>query len=135
VGGRIGTIRFPRIGNEGKAFQGDAEAQFRLGAGHSNGSYMPGQDGNIIFGAHRTNYFRKLEYVVVGDKVEFNAVYGNFTYRIDEIRIINGGDNSIAAATDEERLTLYTCYPFVFIGNAPKRYVVICSLVESEIFK
>lgn len=134
IGDQIGTIHFPRIDHTVKAIQGDSEAQFRLGAGHSNGSYLPGQDGNIIFGAHRTNYFKKLEHVNVGDRIEFNAVYGNFIYQIDEIRIINGGDNSVAAETSKEQLTLYTCYPFVFIGNAPKRYIVISSLIESEIF-
>lgn len=135
VGEQIGKLEFTRIGLVVPVIQGDSEAQFQLGSGHSLGSYLPGQDNNIVIGGHRNTHFRKLEYVKVGDRIIFNAAYGDFTYQIDEIRIINGGDNSIAKPTSKEQLTLYTCYPFNYFGNAPKRYVVICSLLESEIFK
>lgn len=135
VGEQIGKLEFTRIGLEVPVIQGDSEAQFQLGSGHSLSSYLPGQENNIVIGGHRNTHFRKLEYVKVGDKIIFKAAYGDFTYQIDEIRIINGGDNSIAKATSKEQLTLYTCYPFTYFGNAPKRYVVICSLLESEIFK
>jgi len=29
--------------------------------------------------------------------------------------------------TDTKTLTLITCYPFNFIGNAPKRYVIVAN--------
>ncbi|MHB1484477.1 MAG: class D sortase [Saccharofermentanales bacterium] len=135
IGEQFGTLDFSRIGLTVPVFQGDSEAQFRLGAGHLTTSYFPGQDNNIVIGGHRTTDFRKLEYVKVGDVIDFGVVYGDFSYRIDEIRIIKSGDSSIAAPAKKEQLTLYTCYPFVYIGNAPKRYVLICSLLESEIFK
>lgn len=135
VGEKFGALYFPRIDLTVPVRQGDSEAQFRLGAGHLGASYFPGQDENTVIGGHRTTYFRQLEYVKVGDTVEFDVVYGSFSYRIDEIRIIKGGDDSIAASTDKEQLTIYTCYPFIYVGNAPKRYVLICSLIESEIFK
>jgi sortase A len=135
IGEKIGTIKFPSINHSVDAIQGDEEPQLRLGAGHSLYSYMPGQDNNSVFGAHRTTYFKKLENIKVGDSVNFEAVYGYFKYKIDEIRIINGGDNSVAKETSKEQLTLYTCYPFIYFGNAPKRFVLICSLVESEIYK
>jgi sortase A len=135
IGEKIGTIKFPSIDHSVDAIQGDEEPQFRLGAGHSLHTYLPGQDNNSVFGAHRTTYFKKLENIKVGDAVNFEAVYGYFKYKIDEIRIINGGDNSVAKETSKEQLTLYTCYPFTYFGNAPKRFVLICSLVESEIYK
>lgn len=135
VGEQFGTLNFKGINITVPVLQGDSEAQFKLGGGHLSASYFPGQDGNIVIGGHRNTHFRKLEYVKVGETIQFDVVYGTFTYRIDEIRIIKGGDNSIAAATTKERLTIYTCYPFTYFGNAPNRYVLICSLVESEVFK
>lgn len=135
IGDEIGTLHFERIKYDVKVFQGDSESQFRLGGGHSSASYFPGQDGNIVIGAHRTNHFRNLEYVKTGDEIIFEVVYGSFKYKVDEIRIIKGSDDSVAKATSKETLTLYTCYPFVYFGNAPNRYVLICSLLESEIFK
>ena len=34
----------------------------------------------------------------------------------------------VLAPTDVPTLTLVTCYPFYFIGNAPKRYIVRAAL-------
>lgn len=133
IGDQFGTISIPSVEIEVGVFQGDSEQQFKKGAGKYAGSYYPGQDGNILIAAHRTNYFRNFEYLEVGDLVYIETTYGQFTYRIRELRIINGGDNSIADPTAAEQLTLYTCYPFVYIGNAPQRFVVICDLIEKQV--
>ena len=134
IGDQFGTLRIPSVELEVGLFQGDSEAEFRKGAGHYTGSYFPGQNGNILIAGHRTSFFRSFEYLAAGDLVYVETTYGLFTYRIDELRIIDGGDQSVAADTPQEQLTLYTCYPFVYFGNAPQRFVVICSLVESEIY-
>ena len=34
--------------------------------------------------------------------------------------------------TEEGKLTLVTCYPFYFVGHAPKRYIVRAKLVDKE---
>ena len=133
IGQQIGTLRFPSLTLEVKAFQGDSEQEFRQGAGHYTGSFLPGQGGNILVAGHRTSYFRKFEYLKIGDSVVFDTNYGRFTYKVREFRIINGSDTSIALPTVQEQLTMYTCYPFTFIGNAPKRYVVFCDLTEKQV--
>ena len=57
-----------------------------------------------------------------------------FRYKIREISILEKADfDTITDETDSEQLTLYTCYPFVYVGNAPNRYVVRCDLYESEL--
>lgn len=133
IGDQFGTIRIPSVEINVGVFQGDSEQQFKKGAGKYAGSYYPGQDGNILIAAHRTNYFRNFEYLEVGDLVYIETTYGQFTYQIRELRIIDGGDNSIADPTTAEQLTMYTCYPFVYIGNAPQRFVVICDLIEKQV--
>ena len=133
IGDRFGTITIPSVEIEVGVFQGDSEQQFKKGAGHYAGSYYPGQDGNILIAAHRTNYFRNFEYLTVGDLVYVETTYGNFTYKIRELLIIDGDDNTIADDTTDEQLTMYTCYPFVYIGNAPQRFVVICDLIEKQV--
>lgn len=133
VGQQIGLLRFPNLPLEVKAFQGDSEKELRQGAGHYTGSFLPGQNGNIVVAGHRTSYFRKFEYLKAGDPVLFETSYGTFTYRIREFKIISGSDTSVARPTTQEQLTLYTCYPFTYVGNAPKRYVVICDLVSQAV--
>lgn len=135
IGDKIGVLHFPSVDLSVAVFQGDREAEFQKGAGHFPGSYLPGQGGNILIGAHRTSHFKELEHVNIGDEIYFDTVYGHFTYLIDDIIIIKGGDDSIAKDTENEQLTLYTCYPFVYFGNAPNRYVLICSLQSKEIYR
>jgi sortase A len=134
-GDQIGTIKIDSIEMELGVYQGDTEDQFQLGAGHSNMSFLPGQEGNIVLAAHRTNYFRDLEYVKVGDLIEFETTYGLFEYKIRQIDILEKPDfGTIIEDTDEEQLTLYTCYPFIYVGNAPNRYVIRCDLQKSELY-
>ena len=133
-GDQIGVVRISAVNLEVNVYQGDTEDQIRLGAGHYDGSYYPGQDGNIVIAGHRTTYFRNLENLKTGDQVDFETTYGQFIYQVREIVILDSPDfDSIIEEAKEEQLTLYTCYPFIYIGNAPQRYVVRCNLVESEL--
>ena len=70
--------------------------------------------------------------VKVGDTVVLTTTYGEFTYTVREIKILEQGSFSeITKDNGVEQLTLYTCYPFVYIGNAPDRYAVFCDLKEA----
>lgn len=133
IGQQFATLRIPSVDIDVAVLQGDREREFKRGAGHYPGSFFPGQGGNILLAAHRTSYFRNFEYLEIGAEVYVETTYGNFVYRVDELRITEGDDQSIANDTPQEQLTMYTCYPFIYFGNAPQRFVVICSLVESEV--
>jgi hypothetical protein len=43
-----------------------------------------------------------------------------------------GNDRTVIVPTTDAILTLSTCYPFRFVGNAPKRYIVQAGLVIGE---
>jgi LPXTG-site transpeptidase (sortase) family protein len=135
IGEQIGVLRIPSVEIDVSVMQGDRESEFRLGAGHYPGSLLPGQDGNILLAAHRTNHFRNFYYLEMGDEVEFATTYGRFQYKITDMFLIDGNDHSIAGETDEEQLTMYTCYPFGYIGNAPQRFVVVADLISSELYQ
>ncbi len=116
-------IRYPVI-------HGDRDEDLLLGIGHYNGSRYPGEGGNIVLAGHRNSVFKPLKEVKIGDTVIFEATYGRYVYTITDIRITHGNDKSIVEPSEHEKLTLYTCYPFNYIGNAPNRYVVTCEWVE-----
>jgi len=132
-GDQFGTISIPSVDIAVNAYQGDSEDEFQLGAGHYAGSFFPGQGGNIVIASHRTTYFRPFEDLKTGDLVEFETTYGHFTYQVREIKILKDDFSEIVKATPKEQLTMYTCYPFTYIGNAPNRFVVMCDLIESEL--
>jgi len=111
-------------------FHGDSEEQLLKGAGHFNGSRFPGEGSNIVLAGHRNSVFKDLKKVSKGDTIVLNATYGKYVYKISQIKIVKGNDKSIVQPLGSEKLTLYTCYPFDYIGNAPNRYVVISDLIE-----
>lgn len=133
LGDLFGVINIPSVDIAVNVYNGDSETEFRKGVGHYAMSYYPGQDGNILVAGHRTSFFRNFEYLEIGDMVYFDTTYGRFVYTIDEFKIIDGTDQSVAKDTSHEQLTMYTCYPFTYFGNAPQRYVVICSLKEKRV--
>jgi sortase A len=116
-------------------FHGDSEEQLLKGAGHYSGSRFPGEGDNVVLAGHRNSVFKGLKDVAKGDTVTINTTYGTYVYKISEIKITKGNDNSIVQPLGSDKLTLYTCYPFDYIGNAPNRYVVISDLIEGNSIK
>ena len=114
---------------------GDTEDQLLKGIGHYAGSRFPGENGNIVLLGHRNSVFRNLKNIKKGDLVNYKTTYGNYLYKVNDIKIVSGKDESILKPSDKEKLTIYTCYPFNYIGNAPDRFVVSCELVEGTPLK
>jgi sortase A len=134
-GDKFGEIIIDKASINVPVFHGDREEQLLKGVGHYNGSRFPGEGGNIVMAGHRNSVFKGLKDVAKGDIITLNTTYGKYEYKISEIKIIKGNDNSIVQPLDSEKLTLYTCYPFNYVGNAPNRYVVIADLVSGKSVK
>jgi len=135
LGDEYGSLIIDSVSLEYPVYFGDREKELVKGIGHYNGSRFPGEGGNIVLSGHRNTVFRDLEYVEVGDSVVFETTYGRYEYVISDIRITDGNDKTIVQPSDYEKLTLYTCYPFTYIGRAPKRYVVTCDFVSGTPLK
>jgi sortase A len=52
------------------------------------------------------------------------SLSGTYRYRADSIRVVDPGETRVLDNSDDAILTLVTCYPFSFVGPAPKRFVV-----------
>lgn len=109
---------------------GDSEAELEKGVAHYAGSTLPGEGGNVVLSGHRETVFWPLKDIQLGDEVIIETSYGTYTYVVRDIHITTPDDVSDVMPTDEERLTFYTCYPFVMWGATPERYIVICDFVE-----
>lgn len=132
VGTQFGTVWIPAMKASFPLIQGTAEAQLKKGVGHMWETALPGEQNLCVIAAHRTTYFRKLGVVKVGDRVVIRTSAGRFTYEIDEIRIVDKADTSLVVPSNEARIVVSTCYPFIYKGNAPKRYALLGRLVKSE---
>ena len=96
----------------------------RLGTGHIEGTPLPGDAGNSGIAGHRDTFFRGLKDIRKNDEIQFQTATGLFRYAVDWVKVVAPDDLSVLAPSTESSLTLVTCYPFYFVGPAPKRFVV-----------
>jgi sortase A len=132
VGDVIGTLSIPKIKKTINIIEGTGTKELKLGVGHYVGSVLPGVSDNSVLAGHRDSVFRNLGQLKIGDLMTVRTSYGTFVYEVHKIRIVNANDRTVIVPTQDAILTLSTCYPFRFIGNAPKRYVVQAGLIIGE---
>ena len=120
----LGRIEIPRLGMSVAILEGTTSRTLRLGAGHIEGTALPGEPGNIGIAGHRDTYFRELKDIHASDEIRIQTATGLTRYEVDWIQITAPSDTAILAPSTKPAITLVTCYPFHFIGAAPERYVV-----------
>jgi len=120
----IAVLRIASVGLEVPVFADTSERNLNRGAGWVKGTAAPDDGGNIAIAAHRDGYFRVLKDVVVGDDLVLQSITQETTYRVTGISIVEPDNTSSLLATETAAVTLVTCYPFYFVGNAPQRYIV-----------
>jgi LPXTG-site transpeptidase (sortase) family protein len=135
AGDFLGTIEIPSIKRIANIFEGTSEAELSRGVGHYTQSVMPGVTDNSVISGHRDTVFSKLGKVKIGARIVVTVESGRYIYQVKRIRIVSKDDRTVIVPTEEATLTLSTCYPFVFIGNAPKRYIVVASLEAAKLEK
>jgi sortase A len=128
----VAVLSIPKLGLDVPVFDGTGELVLNRGAGRIVGTARPGEAGNVGIAAHRDGFFRGLKDVQVGDRIELAALRGTFVYTVDNIAVVKPSDVTVLKSRPQPSLTLVTCYPFYFVGDAPRRYVVQASLVNSK---
>ncbi|MDY0404820.1 class D sortase [Virgibacillus sp. 179-BFC.A HS] len=132
-GQAIGILQIPGIDKELPIVEGTDEEALKQGVGHYTGSVYPGQKNQILLSGHRDTVFTGLDKLKHGDKLTVKMQHGSFTYAIVDTKIVDENDQTIIRSTaPNEVLTLSTCYPFHYIGNAPKRYIIYAVPVKAS---
>lgn len=124
-GDPIGRLEIPRLNLSAVVAEGDDDLTLKKAIGHMPDTPLPWQTrGNVGIAAHRDGLFRKLEHIKLSDEIRVNTPRGNYVYRVTKTHIVDPDDLWVVAPTEVPTLTLVTCYPFSFVGNAPQRFVV-----------
>jgi len=123
-GDLVARIDIPRLKVSEAVIEGDDTDTLRHAVGHIPGTALPGQPGNIGLAGHRDSFFRKIGQLKDGDTLILETARGTFSYHVAKRAIVAPNDTSVLNSTNEPALTLVTCYPFRYIGPAPKRYVI-----------
>jgi sortase A len=130
--GLIGRMEIPRLGLSVVVVEGVGRTTLRRGVGHIPGTALPGEDGNVGLSGHRDTFFRPLKDLRIKDEIQISTLKGDFSYEVESLRVVEPSDVRVLEPARENVLTLVTCYPFFYIGAAPKRFVVRARQVSPQ---
>jgi sortase A len=126
----IGILRIPRLRIEVPIFEGTDDLTLNRGVGHIDGTAGLGTSGNTGIAGHRDGFFRGLKDIAIGDEIELSSAAGIRHYEVQRTEIVLPVQTGVLADRGTPALTLVTCFPFYFDGDAPQRFIVEAKLAE-----
>ncbi len=126
----IGELDVPRLGLSVMVREGMDATTLRRAVGHVPSTALPGQVGNFVVLAHRDTFFRRLRELQKGDTVRIVTARGRFVYTVESLEVVEPEGISLTAPPSEAVATLITCFPFNYVGPAPRRFVATARLNE-----
>jgi sortase A len=131
AGPLVGTLQIPALQLLVPLYADTDELHLNRGVGLIAGMALPGRPGNVGIAGHRDGFFRVLRDIRKGQRVELSTPGSRYVYEISSMSIVDAADATLLAPTRQRSLTLVTCYPFYFVGPAPRRFVVRGVLISS----
>lgn len=129
-GSLVGRVEIPRIGVSAIVLEGVDKKTLRRGVGHIPETPLPEGGGNVALAAHRDSFFRSLKDIRKNDIITLKTLENTYYYRVDWTEIVRPEDTHVLADSGAPELTLVTCYPFYYVGSAPKRFIVRAERVD-----
>jgi sortase A len=131
-GGVVGRLEVPRLNISAVVRSGVDSKTLKRAIGHVPYTALPGEPGNVGIAAHRDTFFRNLKGVKVGDVIRMVTPGGTYDYEVDSLKIVWPKNVEVLDSTPQPALTLVTCYPFNYVGSAPKRFIVRAKQIAPE---
>lgn len=128
----IGRLEIPRLNLRAIVREGDDDGTLGHAVGHIPSTALPGDVGNVAFAAHRDTFFRPLRNIRRNDRIIVSTLEGTYEYEVTSTKIVAPSDVSVLEASAGRDLTLVTCYPFYYVGSAPRRFVVHATQVTAN---
>jgi sortase A len=128
----IGRLSIPRLHLSAMVREGVDGKTLRVAVGHIPSTALPGQAGNVGVAGHRDTFFSGLKDLRTADEIQFSTPTGNFSYEVESLMVVEPDNVGVLAASGGNVLTMVTCYPFSYIGNAPRRFIVRARQVSPQ---
>jgi sortase A len=128
----LGRLEIPSIGLSALFIEGADSVSLRRAIGHIPGTALPGSMGDAALSAHRDTFFRHLRELSKGDVIWITTRQGRYKYVVDALRIVDPDQGLSVHTIGTPTLTLVTCYPFYYVGPAPKRFLAHAALSGQE---
>jgi len=120
----VARIDIPRVHVSDMVAEGTSPQVLRVAVGHIPGTALPGQAGNVALAAHRDTFFGRLGELKSGDLIRIAVPGRQYLYSVKFTDVVLPNETWVLQPSTGQLLTLVTCYPFHYVGPAPKRFVV-----------
>jgi sortase A len=120
----LAVLAIPRLHLEVPVLDGTDDLTLNRAVGLIEGTARPGASGNVGIAGHRDGFFRTLKDISPGDTITLRAPGGRREYVVKSVRVVEPDEVSVLDDTHQDALTLVTCYPFYYVGSAPRRFIV-----------
>ncbi|WP_375089133.1 class D sortase [Peribacillus sp. RS7] len=132
-GDKIAYLVIPKFKQKYSVFWGADENVLKKGVGMfvSELTTAPDGGGHTVLSGHRDTIFYKLDELETGDMLNVEYDEKVYSYSINKIFITDPDDRTVIVKKDAATLTLTTCYPFNYVGDAPERYIIQAELIDS----
>lgn len=127
----IGRIEIPALSLSAPITADYDVNSLRRGVGHIPGTAVPGGLGTVGLAGHRDSFFRPLRRIAPKMDIRLVDAGGTFHYAVDSTEVVNPERVQVLDIAARPELTLITCFPFDFVGAAPRRFIVHAHLVSA----
>jgi sortase A len=126
----MGRIEIPALALSAPITTDYDLTSLRNGVGHIPGTAMPGGLGTVGLAGHRDSFFRPLRRVSPKMDVRLIDKTGTYHYIVDSTEIVTPDKVQVLNIVARPELTLITCFPFDYVGAAPRRFIVHAHLLS-----
>ena len=127
----IGKLIIPHLDINNVVFNTSDDLALTYGLGRvDSGHLLHEKNQNIVIAGHRDSFFKKLEHISSNIHITLEHIEGNSEYLVENIMIVNPDEYDYVVNNNRNTLLLITCFPFNYIGSAPKRFIVKCILIK-----
>lgn len=130
-GAVLGQLSITRLELNVMVVEGVDEGDLRYAVGHIPGTALPWERGNIGIAGHRDRFFRRLRLIHVGDTIRLTTLGGSYHYRVIATEVVKPEDVQVLDPDRNDTMTLVTCFPFYYVGPAPKRFIIKAERLSS----
>lgn len=133
-GQKVAMLNISKIKKKFSVYWGANDATLKKGVGMfvSDITTAPSGGGHTVLSGHRDTVFTDLGELKEKDTLILEYDNKTYTYEIQKTWITHADDRTVIIKKEEPILTLTTCYPFDYIGDAPDRYIIEAKLITSN---
>jgi sortase A len=128
----LGRLDIPDASVSVMVLEGTDDWTLNRAVGRIEGTARPNEPGNLGIAGHRDGFFRGLRHLSVGDELTFTTLDGVGHYRVVDLSVVQPESVEVLAPTADSTITLVTCHPFYYVGDAPRRFIVHARRVMFE---